>query len=404
VSRSRESDVINALQRLAAAKDHAAKSKSKTNTGSASPGPLDFMAEAAAIAERRDSLAANVPSNSAASASRDAARGPTTSTLSILPSNPVGTTPSELVVCVVQPTMREGKESPLDAATRTLSRIETFASLKKVDLFILPELSPFGYCEDTFKRYLPRTKLLKDMYSVVDEAFAMWAKKLKVFLCYGTVGWKTMDDGSEGYTIRQKVVDRSGALVASYDKIHLCDYGDCSESQYFVPGEPGKLVSFQIDTFRLGLMICADMRNPDISRAYARDHKVDVLLQPAAFARDCSFRTWKSFRETRAIENSCYFIGANYGGHSYGESSIVPPWVDDDSVPKELGVQNGFLLGRIKRSVLDLVRSTMPFHRQLWMALESPKMSQQPPSSASSTCLQQEDAKPPPRFTSSPES
>jgi predicted amidohydrolase len=270
----------------------------------------------------------------------------------------------EIVVCALQLKMRQPNESLLEASTRVLEDMTRAAHEHKVDLFVLPELSPVGYSEDTFANLLPTTPKLIETYRQVDQAFANQARLLHSYICYGTVGRKTRPDGSVGLTIRQIVLDRNGLQVASYDKIHLCDYGDCAETRFFEPG-PREPVSFSMDGFRFGLLICADMRNPTLSRSLARDHNVDVLLHPAAMVRDFSFRTWKSFRETRAVENSVYFIGVNYAGEDFGESSVVPPWVDESHEPQVLGTAEGFLLGRIQRSELDFVRKTMPFYRQI---------------------------------------
>jgi len=278
---------------------------------------------------------------------------------------PITATRLEVTVCAIQPRLRQKDESPLDVCKRILDSIEDIARSRNVDLFVLPELAPVGYSEDTFARCLPKSELMKKMYELIDEAFSERASKIQSYICYGTVGWKASDEGDESFTIRQKVVDRSGKVVAVYDKIHLCDYGDCAETRFFQPG-PKQAVSFTIDnSFTFGLLICADMRYPELSRALARDHKVDALLQPAAFTRDISFRTWKSFRETRAVENSVYFVGINYAGRMYGESSIVPPWVDDDHEAQELGTEEGYLISRLQRHELDLARTALPFYREL---------------------------------------
>jgi predicted amidohydrolase len=270
----------------------------------------------------------------------------------------------EVVVCALQLEMRQPNESLFEAAMRVLDCTTRVAYQRKVDLFVLPELSPVGYSEDTFANLLPTTPKLVEKFRQIDEAFANQARILQSYICYGTIGRITKPDGSVGFTIRQIVLDRNGLQAASYDKIHLCDYGACAETRFFEAG-PRKPVSFSIDGFRFGLLICADMRNPTLSRSLARDHNVDVLLQPAAFSRDVSFRTWKSFRETRAVENSVYFIGVNYAGEAFGETSVVPPWVDESHEPHVLGTDEGFLLAKIQRSELDLVRATMPFYREL---------------------------------------
>lgn len=258
----------------------------------------------------------------------------------------------------------------MESLQRALVAMTRVASSKKVDLFVLPELAPVGYSEDTFARYLPSTPQLQAVFCQIDQAFANQARILRAYICYGTIGWKHQADGSLAFTIRQNVLDRNGQLVAAYDKMNLCDYGDCAETRFFQAG-PRTPVSFAVDGFRFGLLICADMRNPTLSRTLARDHKVDVLLQPAAFARDVSFRTWKSFRETRAVENSCYFIGVNYAGDNHGETSAVGPWVDESHEPLVLGTSEGYLLERIQRSTLNSVRTSMPFYRQLLAESES---------------------------------
>lgn len=264
----------------------------------------------------------------------------------------------------MQAALRADTESPMDASSRTLHTMKRIGAVGNVDLFVLPELAPVGYSTDTFERFLPKVALLKDMYRLIDQGFATAAKELDAFISYGSIGWKSEQDGTESYTIQQKVVNRQGEIVAIYDKIHLCDYGDCSESDIFEAGSNGP-VSFEIDKFKIGMLICSDMRYPMLSRELARDHRVDVLVQSAAFSRDESFYSWKSFRETRAVENSVYFVGVNYSGDKYGESCAIPPWVDEKHKPLALGPEDGFLIAKIRRTELDIVRSTMPFHRQM---------------------------------------
>jgi predicted amidohydrolase len=170
----------------------------------------------------------------------------------------------ELVVCVVQLAMRAASESPLDAALRCTALMDRIAAHQHaggkptIDLYVLPELAPIGYNEDTFAKYLPKTKELQDMFVEMDHLFAAQAVKLQAHICYGTIGWKLTDnDNNLSFSIRQKVVDDIGTVIAVYDKIHLCDYGDCAETRFFDAGvEP---VSFAINGFRFGLIICADM-------------------------------------------------------------------------------------------------------------------------------------------------
>lgn len=288
----------------------------------------------------------------------------------------------EIRVCAIQPYLRANYESPVDAILRVQHQMQAIASSEIVDMFVLPELAPIGYSEHTFAQFLPVTLENQRMYNEMDRLFQDAARTLGVYICYGTIGYTNNNSGSNATTtppklsIRQVVVDRAGLQIAVYDKTHLCDYGVCAETRFFQPGPHSRLVSFEVksrdgnSSLRFGLLICADMRYPELSRALAAEHRVDCILQPAAFVRDGSFRTWSSFRETRAVENSVYWIGVNYAGCDFGGSSVVAPWVDQDHEPLTLGREQGFVIGRICRSTLDQVRTTMPFYRTLIAAGE----------------------------------
>ena len=108
------------------------------------------------------------------------------------------------------------------------------------------------------------------------------------------------------------------------------------------------------------------MRNPSLCRRLAsKSHNCDIILQPAAFSRDISFRTWQSFRETRAVENSVYFVAVNYSGCNFGSTSFIEPWVDENHEPEVLGIEEGVLVGKVKRDVLEKVRREFPYYGQL---------------------------------------
>lgn len=276
-------------------------------------------------------------------------------------------------VCALQCELRSPDQSPLNAARRVQEQISALVATAHddIDIFVLPELSPIGYSEDTFAKYLPVSERNRTTLEDVDKIMQQTAKQLSVYICYGTIGWTVRDGALPTMHIRQKVVNRCGEEVTFYDKTYLCDYGDCRETRFFCPGPASQPVSFSVTTrlghtFRFGLLICADMRYPELTRSLvAPPHLVDCVLQPAAFARDVSFRTWRSFRETRAVENSVFWIGVNYSGESFGESSVVPPWVDDDNEPVTLGTGEGHLIGVVSRELLASARTSLPFYRHL---------------------------------------
>jgi nitrilase len=323
----------------------------------------------------------------------------------------------KLTVCLLQPRLREDEDDPLQATDQVVALLQAAAcqeqqqqqqqQKKHIDLFVLPELCPVGYSEDTFANYLPSNSAKQTMYRQIDDKLQQAAVSLQSYICYGTIGWKSKDDNDDSasqleqqlqYYIRQVVVDPTGHQIASYDKIHLCDYGDCAETRFFTPGET--VASFQINKmtiennykhththththhrnrdqdWKVGIIICADMRYPNQCRTLTRDraHAVDVILQPSCFARDISFATWTAFRTTRAVENGVYFVACNYAGDNYGASSMTPPWVDDGNnnddkdtntthLPQVMDNTPGYMIHTLERAVLHHARTTLPFYK-----------------------------------------
>ena len=276
-----------------------------------------------------------------------------------------------LRIGAVQPPLRSGDQDPVEYTRNHV--LPLLMSHTDVDIFVLPELCPIGYNQHTFDSYLNECEVQQQIDEIMSEA----ARDLRTFIAYGRIGGSSghwCDTSSEvrttSRTIQHVVLNESGLVVGTYNKMLLCSYGDCAETRYFTAGT--EFCSFECRGFRLGILICADMRNPLMARQLVAksQHLVDVVLQPAAFSRDFSFRTWKSFRETRAVENSIYWVGVNYAGTYYGNSSFNPPWIDEDCEPMVLGMKVGVLVGTVERSILDHVRSTMPYYQSLMVTRE----------------------------------
>ena len=205
-----------------------------------------------------------------------------------------------LTVAAVQSPLRSSATPAVQAADEALELIRQCAGERvrtgqpPVDLFVLPELAPVGYSDHSFDNYLDDKQVTRE----VEQKMAGAAREFNAYVAYGEIG------GSGGgceRTIRHVVMDANGERVCAYDKIHLCDYGDCSETRFFSPGRDAR--SFDCRGFTVGIMICADIRNPHLAaQLIGPDHEVDLVIQPAAFSRDVSFRTWRSFREARAVE------------------------------------------------------------------------------------------------------
>jgi deaminated glutathione amidase len=99
----------------------------------------------------------------------------------------------------------------------------------------------------------------------------------------------------------------------------------------------------------LGMMICFDLRFPEISLRLGRQG-AQVLVYPSAFTVPTGKAHWETLLRARAIENQAYVIAAAQCGRhnekrvSYGDSIVVDPWgkvegrlsrVEDTAVDKE---------------------------------------------------------------------
>jgi len=122
------------------------------------------------------------------------------------------------------------------------------------------------------------------------------------------------------------VIDRSGKVISTYRKIHLYDALGFRESDKMISGSKiAKPVSTSIG--KVGMMICYDLRFPEMSRALAVSGS-EVLVVPSAWVKGTMKEEhWLTINKTRAIENGCYVIAPDQVGNMYcGRSVVVDPY------------------------------------------------------------------------------
>jgi predicted amidohydrolase len=156
--------------------------------------------------------------------------------------------------------------------------------------------------------------------------------ELKVWLLLGSIAAPS-EEGRKSYN-RSLLFDATGALAASYDKIHLFDVDLPNEEQYresdrVTPG--AKAVLADTPWGKLGMTVCYDLRFPQLYRALAKAGAF-MLAVPSAFTCTTGSAHWHALLRARAIENGCYVIapaqcGMHPGGRqTYGHSLVVDPW------------------------------------------------------------------------------
>ncbi|KAJ6262341.1 Formamidase [Drechslerella dactyloides] len=131
-------------------------------------------------------------------------------------------------------------------------------------------------------------------------------------------------------------IDEKGDVRQRYQKVHLFDV-DIEGGPILMESrsvEPGKSITPPFDTplGKLGMLICFDLRFPEISLQHRR-LGAHLLSYPSAFTIPTgNAGHWSTLLRARAIETQSYVIApALVGWHnekrrSYGHSMIIGPW------------------------------------------------------------------------------
>ena len=116
-----------------------------------------------------------------------------------------------------------------------------------------------------------------------------------------------------------------GASEASYRKIHLYDSFGYRESDRLTGGPPVPAV-VEVNGWQVGLMTCYDLRFPELARTLV-DAGAEVLVVPAAWLPgERKVDHWQTLLTARAIENTCFVVGAAQPEPRYcGHSLVVGP-------------------------------------------------------------------------------
>lgn len=172
--------------------------------------------------------------------------------------------------------------------------------------------------------------------------------------------------GHDKVANRGFLIGPDGAVLTSYDKIHMFDVDlpngeSWRESATYQAGDVSPVVDLPIA--KLGMAICYDVRFPAIFRSQAREG-AEILTAPAAFTRQTGEAHWHVLQRSRAIENGAFVISAAQGGthedgrETYGHSLIVDPW---GSVIAELDHDEpGYVLADIDTEKVTKARQRIP--------------------------------------------
>jgi predicted amidohydrolase len=159
------------------------------------------------------------------------------------------------------------------------------------------------------------------------------------------------------------VFDPEGVLIGKYRKTHLADYPLFNEGNYVRPGDT--LESVGVGDMKWGLMICYELRFPELSRSLVVNGAEVLALSSAwPFPR---LIHWQTLIRARAIENQSYFIAANRVGTDIditfcGSSRIVDPY--GIVVAEAAEDREEMIVGEISKDLIQSVREYIPILTQ----------------------------------------
>ncbi|MDM8549083.1 carbon-nitrogen family hydrolase [Desulfobacterales bacterium HSG2] len=152
------------------------------------------------------------------------------------------------------------------------------------------------------------------------------------------------------------VIDKDGSLAGSYRKVHR--FSLTEENNYFSAGTRNVVCETSVGP--VGLMICYDLRFPELCRSLALKGAL-VVIVPAQWPL-VRVRHWNALLQARAIENQLFMVAANrcgdesdlkFGGHS----QIVSPL---GNVLAGTGPQPDTFCAELDFQELEEYRKTIP--------------------------------------------
>ncbi len=211
-------------------------------------------------------------------------------------------------------------------------------------LVLLPEMWSTGFANERLKELSDTTpRVLEDLSRVARN------QHLTV------IGSLPEKSGGKVYNTAY-VVDRDGSISGTYRKVHL--FSPTGEDRYFEPGRKGVISETSLGP--IGLLICYDLRFPELCRSLALGGAtiVGVVAQwPAERAAH-----WDVLLRARAVENQLFVLGANRCGRDgdlvyAGHSRIVSP---NGEILARAGRRTATLCATIDLRAVEQTRKRIP--------------------------------------------
>ena len=153
------------------------------------------------------------------------------------------------------------------------------------------------------------------------------------------------------------VLDDAGRMIRAYRKTHLYDAFSTRESDTIVPGSE-LFEPFDTPFARIGLLVCYEMRFPEIARDQALKG-AELILMPTAWVRGRQKSEHLRLSvAARALENTVFVAMCDMcGGIRIGESAVAGPLGE---VIAQAGSESTLLIAEIDTDQIAAARKVLP--------------------------------------------
>ena len=224
------------------------------------------------------------------------------------------------------------------------------------DFVILPEMFCCPYQTENFPIYAEKEG------GPVWQQLSGYAKQYGIYL----IGGSMPEKDAEGNVYNTSYIfDREGKQIGKHRKVHLFDIDvkggqTFKESDTLTAGDSDTV--FDTEFGKIGVMLCFDIRFPELSRMMVNDG-VKVIFVPAAFNMTTGPAHWELSFRTRALDNQIYMVGCapardvSAGYISWGHSIVTDP---QGRVTGMLDENEGILLAELDMDYEEQVREELP--------------------------------------------
>ena len=224
------------------------------------------------------------------------------------------------------------------------------------DFVILPEMFCCPYQTENFPIYAEKEG------GPVWQQLSGYAKQYGIYL----IGGSMPEKDAEGNVYNTSYIfDREGKQIGKHRKVHLFDIDvkggqTFKESDTLTAGDSDTV--FDTEFGKMGVMLCFDIRFPELSRMMVNDG-ARIVFVPAAFNMTTGPAHWELSFRTRALDNQIYMVGCapardiTAGYISWGHSIVTNPW---GAVVDMLDEKEGILLAELDMGYEERGREELP--------------------------------------------